>query len=39
VFGISNLFWWLVISLFIGELIDRVEYYDELDVNIPKKQV
>ena len=39
IFGISNLFWWLAISLFIGELIDRIEYYDELDVITPEKEI
>ena len=39
IFDISNIFWWLFVSLLIGEMIDRGEYYDELDVITPKKQI
>lgn len=38
-FDISNLFWWTGLSLMIGEIIDRAEYYDELDVITPQKQI
>jgi len=36
---VSNIFWWLTISISIGELIDRIEYYDELDIITPAKQM
>ena len=38
-FDIPNLFWWLTASIAVGEIIDRCEYYDELDVITPKKQI
>ncbi len=38
-FGISNIFWWLTASILIGEIIDRIEYYDELDIITPAKQI
>jgi DMSO reductase anchor subunit len=38
-FDISNIFWWIFASVLIGEMIDRAEYYDELDVITPKKQI
>jgi Fe-S-cluster-containing dehydrogenase component/DMSO reductase anchor subunit len=39
IFGISNIRWWLFASVLIGEIIDRAEYYDELDIITPEKQV
>jgi Fe-S-cluster-containing dehydrogenase component len=39
IFDISNIFWWLFASILIGEIIDRAEYYDELDVITPGKQI
>jgi hypothetical protein len=38
-FDISNLQWWVFASVLIGELIDRCEFYDELDVITPEKQI
>ncbi len=38
-FGISNIFYWLTLSILIGEIIDRIEYYDELDIITPAKQM
>jgi len=38
-FDISNIFWWLTASILIGEIIDRIEYYDELDIITPAKQI
>jgi Fe-S-cluster-containing dehydrogenase component len=38
-FDISNIFWWIFASVLIGEMIDRAEYYNELDVITPKKQI
>jgi hypothetical protein len=29
----------LIVSVIIGELIDRIEYYDELDIVTPRKQM
>jgi len=39
IFDISNIFWWLLASLLIGEIIDRAEYYKELDIMTPAKQI
>lgn len=39
IFGISNIQWWVFASILLGEMIDRAEYYDELDIITPKKQV
>jgi DMSO reductase anchor subunit/ferredoxin len=36
IIGIYGLF---IISVIIGELIDRIEYYDELDIVTPRKQM
>jgi hypothetical protein len=30
---------YVIISVIIGELIDRTEYYDELDIVTPRKQM
>jgi Fe-S-cluster-containing dehydrogenase component len=38
IFDISTIQWWLFASVLIGEIIDRAEYYDELDIITPKKQ-
>jgi len=38
-FDFSNLNWWILVSVLIGEIIDRAEYYEELDVNTPGKQI
>lgn len=38
-FDFSNIFWWVFISVLIGEIIDRAEYYNELDIITPKKQI
>ena len=38
-FDFSNLNWWILASVLIGEIIDRAEYYDELDVITPKMQI
>lgn len=38
-FSIPGLFWWLLISFLIGEIIDRGEYYEELDIITPEKQI
>jgi Fe-S-cluster-containing dehydrogenase component len=39
VFGIPNIQWWIFASILIGEIIDRAEYYDELDIITPQKQI
>jgi hypothetical protein len=36
-FDVANIFWWIFASILIGEMIDRAEYYNELDVITPKK--
>jgi DMSO reductase anchor subunit len=36
IIGIYGLF---IVSVIIGELIDRIEYYDELDIVTPRKQM
>ena len=38
-FDFSNLNWWILVSILIGEIIDRAEYYEELDVITPEKQI
>ena len=38
-FDFSNLNWWILVSVLIGEVIDRAEYYEELDVITPEKQI
>ncbi len=38
-FNFSNLNWWILASILIGEFIDRAEYYEELDVLTPEKQI
>jgi Fe-S-cluster-containing dehydrogenase component len=38
-FDFSYLQWWVFGSVLIGELIDRAEYYDELDIITPGKQI
>lgn len=38
-FDIPHMFWWVAASLLLGEMIDRGEYYDELDVITPQKQI
>lgn len=35
----SDLNLWTLASVFVGELIDRAEYYQELDVMTPEKQI
>jgi Fe-S-cluster-containing dehydrogenase component/DMSO reductase anchor subunit len=39
IFEITNIQWWIFASILIGEIIDRCEYYDELDVITPGKQL
>ena len=39
IFNFSNIQWWIFTSILIGEIIDRAEYYDELDVITPQKQI
>lgn len=36
---ISDLFWWSLVSIIIGEMIDRSEYYEELDIITPEKEM
>ena len=36
---IIGLYGLLIVSVIIGELIDRIEYYDELDIVTPRKQM
>jgi Fe-S-cluster-containing dehydrogenase component len=38
-FDVSNIQWWIFGSVCIGEVIDRGEYYDELDIITPQKQI
>jgi len=38
-FDFSNLNTWILASVFVGELIDRAEYYEELNVMTPEKQI
>ena len=38
-FDFSNLSWWVIVRVLIGEIIDRAEYYEELDVITPQKQI
>ena len=38
-FDFSNLNWWILASVLIGEIIDRAEYYEELDVITSQKQI
>ncbi len=37
--NITGIYGLLVVSVIIGELIDRIEYYDELDIITPRKQI
>ncbi len=38
-FDFSNLNWWILASVLIGEIIDRAEYYEELDGITSQKQI
>ncbi len=38
-FDFSDLNWWILASVLIGEIIDRAEYYEELDVITPEKLI
>ncbi len=38
-FDFSNLNFWILVSVLVGEIIDRAEYYEELDVITPEKQI
>ncbi|MBN1252290.1 MAG: 4Fe-4S dicluster domain-containing protein [Bacteroidales bacterium] len=39
IFDFSHLNLFIFISIFIGEIIDRIEYYNELDIITPEKQM
>ncbi len=39
IFGIPNIQWWIFASILLGEIIDRAEYYDELEIITPQKQI
>lgn len=36
--GLNNLSYWILVSFILGEIIDRVEYYNELEIITPQKQ-
>ena len=38
-FNFTNYSVWILVSVLLGEFIDRAEYYEELDVITPKKQI
>jgi Fe-S-cluster-containing dehydrogenase component/DMSO reductase anchor subunit len=38
-FNPPNVFWYVALFIFLGEMIDRYEYYTEIDIITPKKQI